>query len=281
MRKPGLIAVLAMILLGVVFFVSGPTASAVTAATVTSPYLYNFNSTGTVLETGSGPLSSSPYWWLSSGAYFKIYSGLGRTNEGDLPDLDPWRVLYNKNNPVDTDNGYHPQNIFRLVTQSKWQNARQETYFQIKKDNLSASQNRNQTNGLFFFNRYQDQNNLYYTGIRVDGTAIVKKKQNGRYYTLGQAKGVYSGTYHHDTNPNVLPKNKWIGLRSEVTNNPNGSVRIVMYIDKGWSGVWQKVVDVTDGWKNGTPITNAGFGGIRTDFMDVAFENFRFTTISP
>lgn len=267
------------------FFMSGknvlkvPEAFAAAPAPVNSPYLYTFNAAGTLVEAGSAIESTSRYWWLNSGGYLNIKNGRGHTVQGSLPAGDPWRILYAQTNPVDTDNGLHPQNIFRLVTQSKWQTAAQEAFFVINKDNLSSSANRYESNGILLFNRYQDSQNLYYTGIRVDGAAVIKKKQNGKYTTLAYIPSVYPGIYNRTTNPNLLPKNKWIGLRSEVKNNPEGSVKITLYVDKGWTGRWQKVAEVTDGWANGTPITNAGFGGIRTDFMDVMFDNYRFINL--
>ena len=122
-------------------------------------------------------------------------------------------------------------------------------------------------------NRYQNGNNLYYAGIRVDGNAIIKKKLNGKYYTLASSK-IFPGTYNRISNPNLLPKNKWIGLKTEVTN-VNGKVNIKLYVDEGRTGNWVLVLDKTDsGGRFGTPITSAGYGGIRTDFMDVEFEEF-------
>lgn len=256
---------------------------ALTAETAeAASYLYNFNSIGTLKEAGSMSESSSPHWWLNSGGYMKINSnGRGSTNLGSLPSTDPWRILYAKNNPVDTDLGLHPQNIFRLITKNKWGNARQETYFVIKSDNLSESSNRNQSNGLLHFNRYQDGSNLYYTGVRVDGSAIIKKKKNGTYYTLAEVKGVYPGSYNRTSSPNLLPKNKWIGIRSDVTNLAGGKVEIKVYIDKGWSGNWELVASaIDDGSKyGGSAITQGGYTGIRTDFMDVEFDNFRVTDL--
>ena len=128
---------------------------------------------------------------------------------------------------------------------------------------------------LPFALEWQDGQSLYYTGVRVDGSAIIKKKLNGKYYTMAEIKGIYPGGYDRASNPNLLPKNKWIGLRSEVTNE-SGKVRIKLFLDKGWTGEWQLVAEaLDDGIKYGAPITNEGFGGIRTDFMDVEFENFR------
>lgn len=267
--------------LAIMFSLSPESVFASTAAAqVGSDYSYYFNTNEVVSETGKMDSSNSPYWWVNSGAKMIAENGLGGTLQGSLPTDDYWRLLYAANNPTDTDNGYHPQNIFRFVTRNKWQNATQEVYFLIKADNLSISPNRNVSNGVLLFNRYQDGDNLYYTGIRVDGSAIIKKKINGRYYTMAEIKNFYPGAYSRISNPNLLPKNKWIGVKSEVKNIPGGSVSVKLYADKGWTGVWQLVAQVVDdGTRYGSPITNYGYGGIRTDFMDVKFENFKYNQI--
>jgi hypothetical protein len=244
-----------------VYFIKITILNAAEAAIVQTPYVYYFNNPGTVIESSNSSISTSPYWWLSSGGYMNIFNSHGHSSQGELPATDPWRVLYAKNNPTDTDNGYHPQNIFRFVTRSKWQNAEQEVYFKITKDNLSQSSNRNASNGLLLFNRYNDQDNLYYTGIRVDGAAVIKKKINGTYYTLSYVKGIYGGTYNRDTKPNLLPKNAWIGLRSQVKNNPDGTVSIKVYLDKNWNGNWQLIASATDYLKKyGPVISTPGYG---------------------
>ena len=92
--------------------------------------------------------------------------------------------------------------------------------------------------------------------------------------------GVYSGTYNRDTNPNLLAKNKWIGLRNEVENLADGSVRLRLYIDKGWQGSWNLIAEaVDDGVRYGPALKNSGYTGIRTDFMDVDFENYRLNSL--
>jgi len=224
-------------------------------------------------------LSTSPFFWLDSGGSLYLTKGVGTTIQGPLSEKSPWRITYQRQNALDTDDGYRPQNILRLVTKGKWRNAREEAYFIINADNLTVSPNRNSSNGLFFFNRYQDSNNLYYAGIRVDGAAVIKKKQKGIYYNIAYIPGIYSGIYNPVTYPNLLPKNKWIGLRSEVTDLSDGSVFIQLFIDKGWSGSWKLVAEGIDRGADGPPIIAAGHGGIRTDFMDVTFENFRITTL--
>lgn len=241
-----------------------------------------FDSAFSLEETGTVGDSKSTNWWLNSGAYFYAENGTGRTVTGELSGLNPWRVAYNNSNPVDTDSGYHPQNIFRLLSKPQWQNQDTQVYFQIKKHNLSTSPNRNQSNGLLLMSRYLDGNNLYYVGVRVDGTSIIKKKISGTYYTLSQKPipGIV-GVYNTSTNPNLLPVGIWIGVRSIVTNQINNSVNIKQYVDIGKTGIWTLVSDVSDsGSQYGpAPLSSAGSVGLRTDFMDVLFEDFRVLSL--
>lgn len=272
---------IAIIIFGGTIFLgwSAAPAQASAAASVSSPFKYIFSTDGRVPETGSMDDSVSPYWWVNSGGELRLSGGRGYTEQGDLLSTDPWCLLYKVANALDTDSGLHPQNIFRLVTRSKWQDARQQMYFKILDDNLSDSPNRNSSNGLLLFNRYQDSATLYYTGVRVDGTAIIKKKKNGVYYTLAQKK-IYPGVYNRDTNPNLLPKNTWLGIRSEVTT-VGQTVSVKVYLDQNWNNRWQLVAEAIDDGSSygGSAILNAGYGGVRTDFMDVTFDNFEFSRI--
>ena len=222
--------------------------------------------------------SSSPYFWLNSGGQFLFKDGIGKTVQGELVKFNKWRLAYVASNPTDTDNGYHPQNIFRLVTRSKWQSFQQEIYFKITKSNLSTSINRNASNGLLFFNRYQDAFNLYYTGIRVDGAAVIKKKINGIYYTLAY-KSFYNDItpYNRATNPNLISAQKWVGLKSEVVTNPDSTVSIKLFIDKDKTGNWVLVAEAKDDGKSygGSAILSEGYAGIRADFMDVEFDDYK------
>ena len=243
-------------------------------------FLENFNTTYSVAEADKVIDRTSPGWWLGSGAYFYSAQGIGSTLVGKLRVDDPFRIAYSTSNPVDTDNGYYPQNIFRLVlTRGKWLNFRQEADFEMVNNNLSKSPNRNESNGLLFFNRYQDADNLYYTGIRVDGAAVIKKKINGTYYELSLNQFYKDSIYNHETNPNLIPKNKWIGLRSEIKTNPDNTVNIKLFIDKDMTGDWVLATEATDDGKSygGAPILDAGYTGIRTDFMDVQFDNYKVT----
>lgn len=240
-------------------------------------FQYNFSTNGTLNEAGSITQSTSPYWWVNSGAMMKLASSTGQTVQGDLPATNPWRLTYLAANPLDTDNGYHPQNIFRLVSKSIWSNARLEAQFYIAKDNWSTSPNRNQSNGLLLMNRYAlDGQTLYYAGIRVDGTAVIKKKYHGTYYTMTQPR-IFPGTYVLGGQVNLLPHNEWIGLRSETITNANGSVTVNLYMKRAADASWNLIATaVDDGVKYGnTPPILSGAAGIRTDFMDVQFDTFK------
>lgn len=230
----------------------------------------NFDNRGVIEETGSMAESKNLNWWLNSGGQLKIVDDIGETVQNNLSADDRWHKEYSRNNSTDTDNGTHPQNIFRLVQRGLWNNLAQQAYFQINKLNLSKSPNRNDSNGLFLFNRYQSGDNLYYTGIRVDGAVVIKKKMDGIYYTMAYKKII-----------NKLPLNSWIGLRSEVTNNPNNTVTIKLYTDFNHVGNWTLVLQAVDDGVNygGSPIAEAGFAGIRTDFMDVKFDDYSIREI--
>src|SRR6185369_4786389 len=98
-------------------------------ATVLSPFVYSFNVSGALQEAGSIDQSTSPYWWVNSGGTLLMQSGVGETMQGDDPATDKWHQLYAKSNPVDTDTGAHPQNLFRLVTRSMWENVQEQAQF--------------------------------------------------------------------------------------------------------------------------------------------------------
>jgi len=241
-----------------------------------APFLYSFTINGILNEAGSEAQTTSPYWWLNSGGKLILKDGIGMTVQGSLPIQDLWRVLYAKNNSLDTDLGYHPQNLFRLVSRNSWKNPRVEANFYIAADNLSASPNRNQSNGLLLFSEYQDSSTLYYEGIRVDGTAVIKKKYKGTYYTMAQ-KQIFPGTYNLVTNPNLLPHNEWISLRAE-TVNASGTTTIRLYMRRAGETAWTQLLSATDNgsqYGNTPVIDGSNRVGIRTDFMDVWFDNFQ------
>ncbi|MDR3558977.1 MAG: hypothetical protein P4L62_03690 [Candidatus Pacebacteria bacterium] len=228
-------------------------------------------------ETGKMSASKNDFWWLNSGGVVYIDGNVISTIQGNLAKGSKWQKTYAKSNPRDTENGYQPQNILRLVTRQKFQNETQRLYFKINKLNFSASKFRNESNGVLLFNRYQNGNNLYYTGLRVDGDAVIKKKINGTYYTMKEKNLWTNGRrYDRTNNPDVLPLDAWIGIKSEVRNAADGSVDIKFYVDKDNNGQWQLVLEATDNGNKygGAAIANTGYGGIRSDFMDVEFWDY-------
>jgi hypothetical protein len=237
-----------------------------------------FSEKTTLEETGTSSGSLSPNWWLNSGGFMAMENGSARTNFGSLPEGSRWQKLYAKTNSRDTDDGYFPQNIFRLVTRQKWQHLDQQLFFNIDKINMSASENRNESNGVLLFNRYYDGNNLYYAGLRVDGHAIIKKKIDGKYYTLSEKDVLSDGKkYDQNDDPNFLPLHQWLGIRSVVTNIGSQAVDIKFYVDLDQTGDWQLVLETQDKGSafGSAPLFDPGRAGIRTDFMDVVFQNYK------
>lgn len=259
--------------------IGSSTAEAVATRSVSSPFVYGFQSDGVLEETGAMADSSSPYWWVNSGGRLIIKNGTGRTIQGELSPLDRWRILYAVSNPVDTDTGLHPQNIFRLVTRSRWEHFAQSVAFRLMKLHVSASLQRDGWSGVLLFNRYLDGDNLYYLGVRHDGNGVIKKKRYGLYHTLAE-KRVFpaaDASYERDTNPNFMPGKRWMGLKSVVRTNPDGTVTLQLWIDRQLTGKWElalETVDTNDG-ADGAPILGSGYAGLRTDYADVEFDDYR------
>lgn len=238
----------------------------------------SFDGNFLVEETWFMSRNSSPDWWVTSGAYFYVQDGVARTVHGTLDAKDPWARAYARSNARDTSQGTRPQNIFRLVSTKKGLNTMQQMYVRMRYYEPSESEYRNASNGILLFNRYIDENTLYYTGIRVDGQAVVKKKYGGTYYTLGSSK-IFDGVYNRQTLPNLIPLDTWIGLRSEIITDTYGIVHIKLYTDIGKTGVWVLALDVVDKNTHDPSIIDAGHGGIRTDFMDAEFDDYSFLSL--
>ncbi|MEK7510959.1 MAG: hypothetical protein AAB582_01880 [Patescibacteria group bacterium] len=240
-------------------------------------FAYDFSVNGTLNEVGALTESTSPYWWVNSGGFLTLTGGVSQTNQGALSATNVWRLAYLAANPTDTDNGYHPQNLFRLVTKGTWRSASVVSDFYIVRDNWSDSSNRNASNGLLLMNRYADDGQtLYYAGVRVDGNAVIKKKYRGTYYTMAQKK-VFPGTYEAGEQSNLIPHSEWLSLKSDTVTKANGSVRIDLYMKRAGDTSWTLLVSgIDDGAKyGGTPVIADGHAGIRTDFMDMKFDRFR------
>lgn len=249
-----------------------PTRTATPAPPEVRSLKYAFDAESILEESDRMDHSASPDWWLNSGGWFVQHAGVGSTWIGDAPAPSKWRKLYNQTNPADTDQGTHPQNLFRLITRTKWLVPSQRAFFRILTDRLSSSANRNPSNGLLLFNRYIDENNLYYAGIRVDGFAVIKKKVARSYTTLAETR-IYPGIYDRTRNPNVIPHEIWIGLGTDVREE-NDRVTIVLSLYDDRSGEWKPILQAVDDSDADSPLARPGSAGIRTDFMDVEFDDY-------
>jgi hypothetical protein len=236
---------------------------------------------GQLEEVGREDESQSEIFWLNSGAYFRVKNRVGATAQGSLAEDDKWCLKYEQSSPTDTDLGFHPQNLFRLIARSKWVDFVQKVYFYIAGNNLSSSENRNESNGVLLMSHYVDDSNLYYAGLRVDGRPVIKKKVSGVYYTLAYPAALYPGTYDRANLPSLLPDRKWMGLEMATTSLIDGSVEIKLLVDREADGNWETAAEANDDGSIGGPPHGEGYAGIRTDFMDVKFRAYRARSVAP
>jgi hypothetical protein len=236
-----------------------------------------FDRYGLIREAHSMSESSDPNWWIGSGAYFYLDNGIASTIQGRLAEDDPFRLSYSSSKSDDTDFGFRPQNIFRIVNRNVWSgNYVEELYFRYSKYNnvTTADKNLGAQNGISLMINYQNEDNLYYVGLRADGYSGIKKKLGGEYSENENPVEVFPGMYkQHD---NLIPQDTWIGLRALVENKQNKFgkelIYIAMYVDEKGDGSWKYVTSFLDQDKR---IFKQGHTGIRADFMDVQFKNFQ------
>jgi hypothetical protein len=240
----------------------------------TASFSYTFNSDGTLYEAGSPALSTSPYFWLKTGGKLVISNGLGRSIAGNLSATDPLHIQYAKTLATASDNGYHPQNVFFLLTKSSFANTSAQIYLNRVRDNLANSANQHPYNGESILARYTDANNYYYAGLRADGTVVIKKKVAGVYTTLATGP-LFSGTYS-SAMPNLIPLTTWIGLRFEVTD-VSGGVALKLYTDVGKTGTWKLAASGIDAT---TTLQTPGVVGIESDYADLRMDNLTITGTS-
>jgi hypothetical protein len=203
-----------------------------------------------------------------------IENDIGHTILKVAPEASEWSWRYRRNNPLDTDAGRYPQNLFRLLTKNTVGDADVSASFEIRAINMTDTPNRDTWSGIFVMTRYQDADNLYYAGLRQDGHAVIKKKVGGVYYTLGEVPHFQSHlTYNKYTNPNLIPGQSWMRLKVRTEAEDDG-MHITLFIDQGESGEWQEILSAVDTGTGGKMHSDPGHVGIRTDYMDVAFDDF-------
>lgn len=242
-------------------------------------FIDNFEEDRVVEEVGSINKTADSNWWVNSGAFLIIEDGYGQTLQGKLPTDSLWQKKYEQGKANRTDNGFRPQNIFRLLTTSLWQDLSQSVSFQITNTDASSSTDRSASNGVLLFGRYADQNNLYYAGIRVDGNLIIKKKTDGVYHTLAKKK-VFDGSYDTASTPNLIPSHTWMVLKADYINIGEGVVLISLSLSDEVSDKTIGTLLATDDGTQygGQAFSIDGHAGIRTDFMDVMFDNYIITS---
>ena len=87
-----------------------------------------------------------------------------------------------------------------------------------------------------------------------------------------QYKKIFKGEYNREKNPGLLPKNEWIGLRTQILNNEDNTITIKLYIENK-EKKWDLILEaLDDGFTYGRSVID---GGIRTDFMDVEFKDYK------
>ena len=248
-------------------------AQATETAIVSPPFVYDFSSPGLLEESLTMRDSTSPYFWLNGGAELIIEDGLGKTIQSDLPPNDPWRAIYAKKNPLDTEVGSKPQNVFRLITRSEWRNFSQVITFKIIKTNFSSSYNRDGYSGIFLLSQYKDESNYYYGGIRMDGQVVIKKKSNGVFYTLGAAQAFGSIIqFKRRNNMTLLPQDKQMRLKLETRELNQNSTELILSLEKD-NGSLVTLLGVVD--RN--PMHGTAYAGIESDFMNVVLDDYAFS----
>jgi hypothetical protein len=244
----------------------------------------SFDRQGVIKEVNSISNSSDLNWWVSSGGYLLLNNSTASTIQGTLAKNDTFRIGFSSSDgKKDTDNGYRPQNIFRMVNRNTWSgNYTEELYFKYSKyNNMTNADGKNlgADNGVSLMVNYHDGDNLYYVGLRADGFAGIKKKMDGEYSELQNPVQIFPGQYKNYDN--LIPKDKWLGLRAVVeqrhdTVSNKDQIYIALYTDDGkgdGSASWKYVTSYLD--QDSTTIFKQGHTGIRTDFIDAQFKDFK------
>gem|GEM_PF-756570 len=249
------------------------TGSGLAFAAISIPFADHFSSSGVLSEASDASQSSSLTWWLQSGSKLTIVSGVAETVQGAIPSTSPVRKTYATSYPVASDSGAHPQNVFQMFFKGSVKDPAAQIYFKRIKDNLTNAANRSPYIGESVLVRYQNENNYYYGGLRADGAVVIKKKTGGKYQTLAYKK-LLSGTYSATTNYDLIPLDKWIGLKLVAVDGSTGP-QLSLYTDIGRTGTWTLAISAIDTpAKYGAEVPNSGTIGIRSDFADAQFDDF-------
>ena len=220
-----------------------------------------YSGNGDIVEESPAIENTHAIWWLQSGGYIENIDGVWRSIQGELSSHDKWRKIYLRKNPLDSDNGYRPQNILRLFSDQGFLAPEQDVSIHITRDNISESPNRNASSGIFLISKFLDQDNFYLAGITRDGTAVVKKKLNGKYIILAENKIM-----------ETFPESMTISLKCSL-HHAGSALTIRLYGKLDGGGDWQLLADAVDN----SPHGGKGLAGLRSDFFDTEFSEYQIT----
>lgn len=243
----------------------------------TPPGLFeDFSRDRTITEAPNPDASKDDVWWVDSGGEFDVHDGTGSTLLGALNEDSPWYALYRQTTETVSGGGKYPQNVFRLLTRETWRDHETELRFRISEYRTADAASRSESNGVLIFSRYEDADTLYYGGVRVDGTAVIKKKIRGDYYTLAFHPVWTDASYDREATPNLIPVDTWLALKLRTVNFPDQTVVLELFLRTDGTDSWQRIAAAFDDGVShgGNALTAHGRAGIRTDFMDVEFDEF-------
>lgn len=229
--------------------------------------------------------SSSPDWQMTSGSLF-AQSGVFWTGKPDTCDND-------KTSPNASSTNCTDSSVFRLNTARTF-SGNISVSLSIKQLGNIHNDNCNSDDtcwyGTHVWLRYQNQFNLYYVSVnRADGDVAIKRKvpcgtdNSGTYFVLGTyvKHGFQSGS--------------WNAYTTTIQTNSDGSVTIKLYDDNestttpidvgtdrgGTNPNWTASCTTPGHYTSAAypPITADGAVGVRGDYANFEFTNFKVTAL--
>lgn len=173
----------------------------------------------------------------------------------------------------------HYRYVFELLTKRKWADADQAVHIRIMGQDLAGAR-LDEHCGVFLLARYKNKRNYYSAGLLDDGRAVIEKTRNGRSSVLATQQA-FGDVLKYDpySNPNLLPKDHWVGLGVEIRNRADGSVWITLYVDHNGTGDWEKVATAIDRGERGAILNAAGASGIRARRIVMQFKEFKSQSV--
>lgn len=229
----------------------------------------------------------SPDWQMTSGSLF-VKNGVFWTGVPDACFNDQASPNPHSGNCMDSD-------VFRLNTARKFSGSIGVSLkLQQQNEIHKAGCNKGDTcwYGTHIWLRYQNEFNLYYVSVnRADGDVVIKRKvpcgsdNSGTYFVLGDY-------VKHD-----FRTDSWNTYTATVQTNHDGSVTIKLYDDSysttkpidvgtdrgGTNPNWSASCKTHEHYASAAyqPITAAGAVGVRGDYANFEFTNFKVYALVP